>query len=79
MKKNYSYKFDVFQNDKNIDITLFQYGWEQCAPMHSYGPAKRNHYQMCIRDRPSSRTNSSTPISTEALAISRSFSSSKSK
>ncbi|HIR06463.1 MAG TPA: AraC family transcriptional regulator [Candidatus Copromonas faecavium] len=44
MKKNYSYKFDVFQNDKNIDITLFQYGWEQCAPMHSYGPAKRNHY-----------------------------------
>lgn len=38
------YKFDTFQNDKNIDITLFQYGWEQCLPMHSFGPAKRNHY-----------------------------------
>ena len=37
-------KFDVFQGGKNIDITMFQYGWEQCLPMHSYGPAKRNHY-----------------------------------
>ena len=44
MKKTYSYKFDVFQNDKNIDLTMFQYGWEQCAPLHSFGPAKRNHY-----------------------------------
>ena len=42
MEKNY--KFDVFQNDKNIDLTLFQYGWEHCVPLHSYGPAKRNHY-----------------------------------
>ena len=44
MKKTYSYKFDVVQNDKNIDLTMFQYGWEQCAPLHSFGPAKRNHY-----------------------------------
>ena len=42
MEKNY--KFDVFRSDKNIDLTLFQYGWENCAPLHSYGPAKRNHY-----------------------------------
>lgn len=42
MEKNFI--FDTFQNDKNIDVTLFQYGWEQCAPLHSYGPAKRNHY-----------------------------------
>ncbi len=42
MQKNF--KFDVFQDDKNIDLTLFQYGWEECAPLHSYGPAKRNHY-----------------------------------
>ena len=42
MEKNY--KFGVFQNDKNIDLTIFQYGWERCAPLHSYGPAKRNHY-----------------------------------
>lgn len=38
------YKFNTFDNDKNIDITLFQYGWEQCLPLHSYGPARRNHY-----------------------------------
>ena len=42
MEKNF--KFNVFRNDKNIDLTLFQYGWEQCTPLHSYGPAKRNHY-----------------------------------
>ena len=42
MEKNY--KFGVFQNDKNIDLTIFQYGWEQCVPLHSYGPARRNHY-----------------------------------
>ena len=42
MERNY--KFDVFRSDKNIDLTLFQYGWENCAPLHSYGPAKRNHY-----------------------------------
>ena len=42
MEKNF--KFGVFQNDKNIDLTIFQYGWEECAPLHSYGPAKRNHY-----------------------------------
>jgi AraC-like DNA-binding protein len=42
MAKNY--KFDVFKNDKNIDATLFQYGWEQCSPLQSYGPAVRNHY-----------------------------------
>ena len=42
MEKNF--KFGVFQNDKNIDLTIFQYGWEQCTPLHSYGPAKRNHY-----------------------------------
>lgn len=42
MEKNF--KFGVFQNDKNIDLSIFQYGWEECAPLHSYGPAKRNHY-----------------------------------
>ena len=42
MEKNY--KFGVFQNDKNIDLTIFQYGWEQCVPLHSYGPARRNPY-----------------------------------
>ena len=42
MDKNY--KFGIYQSDKNIDLTIFQYGWEPCAPLHSYGPAKRNHF-----------------------------------
>ena len=37
-------KFKIFQNDNHIDLTLFQFGWERCAPLHSYGPAIRNHY-----------------------------------
>lgn len=36
--------FNIFPNERYIDITLFQYGWERCKPLHSYGPATRNHY-----------------------------------
>mgnify|MGYP000063761469 CR=1 FL=1 len=25
-------------------MSLYQFGWEQCQPSHSYGPAARNHY-----------------------------------
>ena len=27
-----------------MDLTLYQYGYEKCLPLHSYGPAVRNHY-----------------------------------
>ena len=27
-----------------VDLGLYQYGWEQCEPLHSYGPYARNHY-----------------------------------
>ena len=27
-----------------MDLRLFQYGWEQCAPLHSFGPFVRNHF-----------------------------------
>lgn len=36
--------FSVFPNENFVDLGLYQYGWEQCAPSHSFGPAARNHY-----------------------------------
>lgn len=36
--------FSVFPNENFVDIGLYQYGWEHCAPAHSFGPAARNHY-----------------------------------
>ena len=39
-----NYSFSIFPNDHFLDLTLYQYGWEQCAPLYSYGPSVRNHY-----------------------------------
>lgn len=36
--------FSVFPNENFVDLGLFQFGWEQCKPSHSFGPAARNHY-----------------------------------
>ncbi|MCI8598955.1 MAG: AraC family transcriptional regulator [Lachnospiraceae bacterium] len=36
--------FNIFPNERYMDLTIYQYGWEQCAPAHSYGPAARNHF-----------------------------------
>lgn len=36
--------FSVFPNESFVDMTLYQYGWEPCKPMQSYGPYIRNHY-----------------------------------
>ena len=36
--------FSVFPNENFVDLSLYQYGCEHCAPSHSYGPAARNHY-----------------------------------
>lgn len=36
--------FHVFSDDRFMDLTLYQYGYEKCVPLHSYGPAIRNHY-----------------------------------
>lgn len=40
--KNFS--FSIFPNENFLDLRLYQYGWEQCAPLHSFGPFVRNHY-----------------------------------
>ena len=36
--------FSVFPNENFLDLRLYQYGWEQCAPLHSFGPFVRNHF-----------------------------------
>ena len=36
--------FSVFPSENFIDMGLYQFGWEQCDPSHSFGPASRNHF-----------------------------------
>lgn len=36
--------FSVFPSENFVDLGLYQFGWEHCAPSHSFGPAARNHY-----------------------------------
>ena len=38
------FSFAVLPNDELLSFRLFQAGWEQCAPLHSFGPFVRNHY-----------------------------------
>ena len=37
-------RFYVFQDERFVDLNLYQYGWERCRPMHQFGPAVRNHF-----------------------------------
>lgn len=36
--------FSIFPNELFVDLGLYQYGWQRCGPLHSYGPSVRNHY-----------------------------------
>lgn len=36
--------FHIFSDDRFMDLTLYQYGYEKCRPLHSYGPSIRNHF-----------------------------------
>ena len=38
------YMFSVFPYENFVDLFLVQYGWEQCEPLHAYGPHVRNNY-----------------------------------
>ena len=38
------YSFSISPSEIFLDLQLYQYGWEQCAPLHSFGPFVRNHY-----------------------------------
>lgn len=37
-------KFQIFQDERFIDLTIYQFGYQRCRPMHSFGPAIRNHH-----------------------------------
>ncbi len=36
--------FSVFPNENFVDLSLYQFGWERCAPSHTFGPAARSHF-----------------------------------
>ena len=36
--------FHFFPNQYFIDLCLYQYGYEQCTSLSSFGPFIRNHY-----------------------------------
>ena len=38
------FSFSVSPGDGLLGLRFYQYGWEQCSPLHSFGPAVRNHY-----------------------------------
>ena len=40
----HDYIFSVFPSENFVDLGLYQFGWEQCEPAHSFGPASRFHY-----------------------------------
>lgn len=37
-------KFSVFQDERFIDLNLYQFGWQRCKPLYAFGPYVRNHY-----------------------------------
>lgn len=37
-------RFYVFQDERFVDLNLYQFGWEHCRPMHQFGPAVCNHF-----------------------------------
>ena len=37
-------KFYVFQDERFVDLNLYQFGWERCRSMYQFGPAIRNHF-----------------------------------
>lgn len=37
-------KYHVFQDERFVDLNLYQCGWEQTKPLQAWGPYVRNHY-----------------------------------
>ena len=38
------FSFSIFPNENFLDLRIYQYGYEQCAPLQSFDPFIRNHY-----------------------------------
>lgn len=38
------FSFSIFPNENFLDLRIYQYGYEQCVPLQSFGPFIRNHY-----------------------------------
>lgn len=48
-QEDFSVKNYLFLNNDYFDLTLYQYGYEQCSPYHTFGPGMRNHFLIhCI-------------------------------
>lgn len=38
------FKSYVFKNSNYVDLILYQFGSENCDPLHTFGPSVKNHY-----------------------------------
>jgi AraC-like DNA-binding protein len=36
--------YKIFPDEHFVDLSLYHFGYEECDPSHSFGPARRNHF-----------------------------------
>lgn len=39
-----NFRVHIVQDERFVDLNLYQFGWERCHPLHQFGPAIRNHF-----------------------------------